>query len=70
MDISKKIKRCLLYHDMKQADLCTKTKIASGNLCNMLKRNTFKTQELEKIADAMGYELEINFVDKHNNIVV
>lgn len=31
---------------------------------NKMKRNDFKESELQKIADALGYRLEIRFVDK------
>ena len=34
------------------------------NLNNKMKRNDFKESELQKIADALGYRLEIRFVDK------
>lgn len=31
---------------------------------NKYKRNTFKISELEKVAAALGAELEIKFIDK------
>lgn len=37
------------------------------NLNNKMKRNDFKESELLKIADALGYRLEIRFIDKETN---
>ena len=31
---------------------------------NKYKRNTFKVSELEKVAEALGAELKISFIDK------
>lgn len=37
------------------------------NLNNKMKRNDFKESELLKIANALGYRLEIRFIDKETN---
>ena len=63
--ISKTIRKALVERDMSQADLCKKMQYNEGNLSKMLNRDTYKTDFLENIADNLGYNLEINFIDKH-----
>jgi DNA-binding Xre family transcriptional regulator len=62
--IAKKINIALATKEMNKVQLCEKVNIASGNLSNMLNRDTYKTDVLERIVDAIGYKLEIKLVDK------
>lgn len=62
--IAKKIKIALVTKDMNQSDLCKKLEYTTGNLSKMLKRDTYKTDELEKIVNGIGYDLEITLIDK------
>jgi hypothetical protein len=49
---------------MNQSDLCKKINYTTGNLSKMLKRDTYKTDELEKIVNGIGYDIEITLIDK------
>lgn len=40
------------------------------NLSNKMKRDDFKESELQRIAEALGYRLEIRFVDKETGEVL
>jgi DNA-binding Xre family transcriptional regulator len=62
--IAKKIKIALVNKDMNQSDLCKQINYTTGNLSKMLKRDTYKTDELEKIVNSIGYNLEITLIDK------
>lgn len=62
--VSQKIKIALDNKQMTQLQLCDKIGYTSGNLSKMLSRGTFKTTELEKIANGIGYDLEISLIDK------
>lgn len=62
--IAKKIKLALVTKDMNQSDLCKQIDYSTGNLSKMLKRDTYKTDELEKIVNGIGYNIEINLVDQ------
>ena len=62
--VSQKIKIALDNKQMTQLQLCDKIGYTSGNLSKMLSRGTFKTTELEKIVNGIGYDLEINLIDK------
>lgn len=62
--MTKKIKRALVEREMNQKEFCEKSKRDTGNFNRMLKQDNFKIKELESIAADLGYELEINFIDK------
>jgi DNA-binding Xre family transcriptional regulator len=62
--IARKIKMALASKDMNQSDLCKQINYTTGNLSKMLKRDTYKTDELEKIVNGIGYDIEITLIDK------
>lgn len=45
-------------------ELAERTGQSQPNLANKLRRNDFKSSELEKIAEALNCELKISFIDK------
>lgn len=49
--------------NMSERDLARKMGDTPQNLNNKMKRNDFKISELQKIADALDYELVVKFVD-------
>ena len=40
------------------------------NLNNKMKRDDFKISDLEKIADALGYKLDVRFIDVETGDIV
>jgi len=50
--------------NISEAELARRTGQTPQNMNNKYKRNTFKVSELEKVAAALGAELEIKFIDK------
>ena len=60
----KKIKTMLIYKDLTITDLASKLGKSPQNLSNLLKKDNFREQELEQIADALGCDLRIEFVDR------
>ncbi|HJC47124.1 MAG TPA: helix-turn-helix transcriptional regulator [Candidatus Lachnoclostridium pullistercoris] len=50
--------------NMSEAELARRTGQTPQNMNNKYKRNTFKISELEKVAEAMGADLKIQFIDK------
>ena len=64
MNISKEIKKMLIDNDMTQTELANKLGTSQGNLANKMKRNNFSVNEMNDIAEALGYDLEIKFVKK------
>jgi len=51
--------------NISEAELARRTGQTPQNMNNKYKRNTFKTAELEKIAEALDAELQISFIDKN-----
>jgi transcriptional regulator with XRE-family HTH domain len=61
--LAKKIKIALVKKDMNQKEFCQKSGRDNGNFTKVMQRDKFKVEELEKIANDLGYSLEINFID-------
>lgn len=65
MEIREYIRLCCVKRgNMSEAELARRTGQTPQNLNNKYKRNTFKISELEKVAEALGAELRVVFVDK------
>lgn len=64
MGISKEIKKILIDEDLNQADLAEKIGTSQQNFNAKLKRDNFSNKEMQEIAEALGYELKIEFVKK------
>lgn len=62
MDIAEKIRILAIKNKITVQQLADKSGQSSANLYNKLSRNAFKLSELEKIAAAVGANLEVNFV--------
>ena len=63
MDLAETIKIICIKHKLSMSELAERTKQSQPNLANKLRRNDFKTSELEKIAAALDSHLEIRFID-------
>ncbi len=65
MDVREYIKLCCVKkRNISEAELARRTGQTPQNMNNKYKRNTFKVSELEKVAEALGAELKISFIDK------
>ena len=65
MDVREYIKLCCVKKgNISEAELARRTGQTPQIMNNKYKRNTFKVAELEKVAEALGAELKISFVDK------
>jgi len=65
MEIREYIRLCCVKRgNMTEAELARRTGQTPQNLNNKYKRNTFKISELEKVAEALGADLVVTFVDK------
>ena len=64
MNIEKEIKKILIEKDMLLKDLAEKLGVSYQNLYNKMQRNNFRISELEEILNALGYDLELKFMDK------
>ena len=61
---SKTIKMILAYKDMNISSLADKLETSRPNLSQKFKRDNFSEKEMQEIADALGCNLKISFVDR------
>ena len=65
MDIREYISLCRVKKgNISEAELARRTGQTPQNMNNKYKRNTFKVAELEKVPDALGADLKIEFIDR------
>ena len=53
--------------NISEAELARRTGQTPQNMNNKYNSNTFKISELEKVAEALGAELKIQFIDTSTN---
>lgn len=61
MTMAQKINMALAYKNMSQAALARSIGMTPSNFNQKLKRETFSTEELNAIAEALGGSYEFNF---------
>lgn len=64
MDGTKMIKKLLVEKDMNTVELAKRLNCGTANIYNKYKRNNFSLNEVEEIADALGCDLKISFIDR------
>ena len=62
--IAKKIKIACAKKDTNATQLAAKLELSKENFHAQLKRDNFRTNDIIKIAEALGYDVEANFIDK------
>jgi len=58
------IQKIMLDKGLKKKDIADRCGWTQSNMYNKMKRDNFSEEELRKIADALGCNLEIKFIDK------
>lgn len=64
MGVAKQIKKILAEEEITLTELANRLDISVNNLSNKLRRDNFKTEELDYIADKLGYIVNIDFEKK------
>lgn len=64
MDGTKIIKRLLVEKGINTVELAKRLECGTANIYNKYKRNNFSVNEMEEIADALGADLKISFIDR------
>jgi uncharacterized protein YfkK (UPF0435 family) len=64
MDVTKKIRIMLATEGLNDCNLAKLLNTSQQNLSAKLKRNNFSIKEMLEIADALGYDLHIEFKKK------
>lgn len=70
MTVSEKIRIIVKRQKKSLGDLADALSQSRQNLSNKLSRDNFSVKELEEIADALGYELRVEFISKTNGEVL
>ncbi len=70
MNMNENIKIACVKRNISIAELARRSNQTPQNFNQKMKINNFKTEELEKIADALNCDLEIHFVDKNTKEVL
>ena len=66
MNIEKEIRKILLDEDIEIKELAKRLDTSQQNISAKLKRNNFTVKDVEKILNAVGYELKIEFIKKND----
>ena len=61
---SKIIKMICGYRNVKLSDVAGKLNKSTSNFYQMIKRDNFRENELEEIADILNCDLSIKFIDR------
>ena len=70
ISIAKSIKVLCAYKDTNITQIGAKLGLSKENLHAQLKRDNFKVNDVIKLADTLGYDLQIKFVDRENGKIV
>lgn len=66
MDVTKEIKMIMLEENLNQDDLAKLLETTQSNISKKFNSNNYRVNELEKIANLLGYKLELKFIKKEN----
>lgn len=64
MDVKKYISLCLTAREISQAELARRLGQTPQNFNQKMTKRTFTVSELEYVADALGCDLVLRFVDR------
>lgn len=64
IDVSKEIKKIMIDENIGQVELAKKLNVTQQNISAKFKKNDMRISEITTILNALGYDLEINFIKK------
>lgn len=65
-EVTKYIKKCLKIRFISSVELARRLGITKQNLWNRYKRNDMRISDLERIANVLGCNLQIDFIDMYS----
>ena len=66
IDLEKTIRKLMIDENVNLTELGRRINNSTSNLSNKLRRNNLYSDDLKKIAEALGYELKIEFIKKES----
>lgn len=67
MQITKAIKTMMLNHNLKHIDVANKIGYTKQGFSNLLKKDNYKLNDIIVIADVIGYDVKLTFIDRKGN---
>jgi len=64
MEIAKTLKKLMIDKGIKHIEVAEKLGIEKQNFSNKLKVKNFRITDVEKIADIIGYDVKLTFIDR------
>ena len=64
MDIRKYIKLCLTAKEISESELARRLDTTPSNFNQKMMKRTIKVRDLDTIADALGAEVSLSFIDR------
>ena len=64
--VSRQIKSLLAFKESNAAQLAEKLNCSQANISQKFKRDNFSEKEMQEIADALGCDLKISFIDRES----
>ena len=66
LNIENTIRKIMIDEKITVTEVAKRIGISTSNLSNKLRRNNLYSDDLKKIAEALGYELKIEFIKKES----
>ena len=66
IDLEKTIRKLMIDENVNLTELGRRINNSTSKLSNKLRRNNLYSDDLKKIAEALGYELKIEFIKKES----
>ena len=66
IDLEKTIRKIMIDENVNLTELGRRINNSTSNLSNKLRRNNLYSDDLKKIAEALGYELKIEYIKKES----
>lgn len=70
MEIAKTLKTLMINKGVKHIEVAQKLGIEKQNFSNKLKVKNFRITDIEKIADIIGYDVKLQFIDRETGKVI
>lgn len=67
IDMTRALKRLIFERNISNGEVAGRLSMSNSNFCKRISKKDFTLHgDIEKIADAMGYDVKVVFVDREN----
>lgn len=70
MEVGKTLRKMMIDKDVKQIDIADSIGLKKQNFSDQLRRDNFRINDIIKIADTIGYETRLQFIDKDSGKII